>query len=87
MPKPLLERLTSLEEATKSVRADIARDTRLLEVLDEARLRVSLDTEYFSGLYEFGAEVTEYIRGLVRERLVAQLEQAKALAEGLLVEA
>ena len=79
----LAERLTALEEEAKSVRADIARDTRLLEILDEARVRVSLDTEHFAGMYEFGAEITEHIRGLVRKRLVTQLEESMQRAKGL----
>lgn len=78
-----LDKLQALSKRTEELAQEIRYNTQMLKSLDTARVRVNLDSEYFSGLFDFGEDITEYIRERVRERLTERLERAKQQAKEL----
>ena len=80
----LPDKLQSLSERAEALSKDIRHNERLLELLDEAKVSVHIATEYFSGNFDFGADITEWVRERARERLIEKLDQARKAAQELM---
>ena len=78
------KQLEDISKRANDLAKKIYHNERLLELLDGARVRVSLETEYFSGLFDFGPEITEWIRNRIREQLTEKLDLARRQAKELM---
>ena len=79
-----IQKLEKLAERAQAIAKEIHHNKRMLEILDQAKVGVNIQTEYFSGNFDFSPELTEWIRERIREQLTERLGRARMKAQELM---